>query len=166
MDVVLVFCITSTIYYSSSHPSLLLPSLLPLSAPPTNGTPIVATISLISRLGWKRAGTRFNTRGVDDDGNCANFVEVPTGPEYPPDNQPDPLQKVELKRKERRQWVKAGIINETSDEVWCHASFTRSTELAAKENLAKAKRSFEEMVPKHYQDFAKVFSDDSCQVRD
>ncbi|KAI0700745.1 inositol polyphosphate phosphatase [Cytidiella melzeri] len=51
---------------------------LPLSAPPTNGSPMVATLSLISRLGWKRAGTRFNTRGVDDDGNCANFVETET----------------------------------------------------------------------------------------
>ncbi|PIL37300.1 hypothetical protein GSI_00993 [Ganoderma sinense ZZ0214-1] len=51
-------------------------STLALPAPPTNGTPIIATISLISRLGWKRAGTRFNTRGVDDDGNCANFVEA------------------------------------------------------------------------------------------
>lgn len=47
-----------------------------LQAPPTNGQPTVATLSLISRLGWKRAGTRFNTRGVDDDGNTANFVEV------------------------------------------------------------------------------------------
>ncbi|KAM5535531.1 hypothetical protein V8D89_010868 [Ganoderma adspersum] len=53
-------------------------STLALPAPPTNGTPIIATISLISRLGWKRAGTRFNTRGVDDDGNCANFVETET----------------------------------------------------------------------------------------
>ncbi|KAH9943297.1 inositol polyphosphate phosphatase [Epithele typhae] len=53
-------------------------STLALSAPPTNGQPTVATISLISRLGWKRAGTRFNTRGVDDDGNCANFVETET----------------------------------------------------------------------------------------
>ncbi|KAI0638342.1 DNase I-like protein [Trametes polyzona] len=51
---------------------------LALPAPPTNGTPAVATLSLISRLGWKRAGTRFNTRGVDDDGNCANFVETET----------------------------------------------------------------------------------------
>jgi hypothetical protein len=47
-----------------------------LPAPPTNGTPAVATLALVSRLGWKRAGTRFNTRGVDDDGNTANFVEV------------------------------------------------------------------------------------------
>ena len=49
---------------------------MPLPAPPTNGMPVIATISLISRLGKKRAGTRFNTRGIDDDGNCANFVEV------------------------------------------------------------------------------------------
>lgn len=49
---------------------------VPLSAPPTSGMPVIATIALISRLGWKRAGTRFNTRGIDDDGNCANFVEV------------------------------------------------------------------------------------------
>lgn len=33
-------------------------------------------LSLISRLGWKRAGTRFNVRGIDDDGSVANFVEV------------------------------------------------------------------------------------------
>ncbi|KAF4619399.1 hypothetical protein D9613_005124 [Agrocybe pediades] len=49
-----------------------------LQAPPTDGAPTVATLSLISRLGWKRAGTRFNTRGVDDDGNTANFVETET----------------------------------------------------------------------------------------
>ncbi|KAF8969491.1 inositol polyphosphate phosphatase [Flammula alnicola] len=49
-----------------------------LPAPPTDGAPTVATLSLISRLGWKRAGTRFNTRGVDDDGNTANFVETET----------------------------------------------------------------------------------------
>ena len=49
---------------------------IPLPAPPTNGSPTIATLSLISRLGAKRAGTRFNTRGVDDDGNTANFVEV------------------------------------------------------------------------------------------
>jgi len=51
-------------------------STMALPAPPVNGAPVIATLSLISRLGWKRAGTRFNTRGVDDDGNTANFVEV------------------------------------------------------------------------------------------
>ncbi|PWN31587.1 DNase I-like protein [Meira miltonrushii] len=37
-----------------------------------------AYIALISRLSWKRAGTRFATRGVDDDGNVANFAETET----------------------------------------------------------------------------------------
>ncbi|EPT03582.1 hypothetical protein FOMPIDRAFT_1046622 [Fomitopsis schrenkii] len=51
---------------------------LALPAPPTSGAPTIATLALISRLGWKRSGTRFNTRGVDDDGNVANFVETET----------------------------------------------------------------------------------------
>jgi len=53
---------------------------MPLRSSPTDGTPTIATLALISRLSWKRAGTRFNTRGVDDDGNCANFVEVGMSP--------------------------------------------------------------------------------------
>lgn len=39
-----------------------------------SGNPV--TLSLVSRLGSARAGTRFNARGIDDDGNVANFVEV------------------------------------------------------------------------------------------
>lgn len=33
-------------------------------------------IGIISRLSSNRAGTRFNARGIDDDGNVSNFVEV------------------------------------------------------------------------------------------
>ncbi|SNX84307.1 related to phosphatidylinositol phosphate phosphatase [Melanopsichium pennsylvanicum] len=47
------------------------------AAPPAGGR-TTAVLALISRLSWKRAGTRFNTRGVDDDGNVANFVETET----------------------------------------------------------------------------------------
>jgi synaptojanin len=39
-------------------------------------TPGVMT--LISRLSCRRAGTRFNARGIDDEGNSANFVETET----------------------------------------------------------------------------------------
>ena len=35
-------------------------------------------MTLISRLSCRRAGTRFNARGIDDDGNVANFVETET----------------------------------------------------------------------------------------
>lgn len=36
------------------------------------------TITLVSRLSCRRAGTRFNARGIDDEGNVANFVETET----------------------------------------------------------------------------------------
>src|SRR5579871_1171814 len=36
------------------------------------------TMTLISRLSCRRAGTRFNARGIDDEGNVANFVETET----------------------------------------------------------------------------------------
>ena len=35
-----------------------------------------SSLGLISRLSWKRAGARFRTRGIDDDGQVANFVET------------------------------------------------------------------------------------------
>lgn len=34
------------------------------------------TMLIISKQLWKRAGTRFNVRGIDDNGNVANFVEL------------------------------------------------------------------------------------------
>lgn len=34
-----------------------------------------AQMCLISRLSCKRVGTRYNARGIDDDGNVANYVE-------------------------------------------------------------------------------------------
>ncbi|CRG89862.1 Polyphosphatidylinositol phosphatase INP52 [Talaromyces islandicus] len=37
-----------------------------------------STLTVISRLSSRRAGTRFNSRGIDDDGNVANFVETET----------------------------------------------------------------------------------------
>jgi hypothetical protein len=33
-------------------------------------------VGIISRMGWKRAGTRFNTRGIDDGGHVANSTET------------------------------------------------------------------------------------------
>lgn len=37
-----------------------------------------ANLTIISRQSWKRAGTRYNARGLDDEGNVANFVETET----------------------------------------------------------------------------------------
>ncbi|KAL8829894.1 MAG: hypothetical protein Q9170_005979 [Blastenia crenularia] len=37
-----------------------------------------SSLTVLSRLSCRRAGTRFNSRGIDDDGNVANFVESET----------------------------------------------------------------------------------------
>lgn len=34
------------------------------------------SFTIVSKQSWKRAGTRYNARGMDDDGNVANFVET------------------------------------------------------------------------------------------
>ena len=40
------------------------------------GGDVSGTLCVLSRLSSKRAGTRFNARGIDDDGYVSNFVEV------------------------------------------------------------------------------------------
>lgn len=59
------FCLTMTIPQSAA----------PLRAANT-GRPSFLTV--ISRLSCQRAGTRFNSRGIDDAGHVANFVETET----------------------------------------------------------------------------------------
>lgn len=56
--------------------SITTPLSLPLPQVRSSKSPPVFT--LISRLSSGRAGTRFNSRGIDDDGNVSNFVETET----------------------------------------------------------------------------------------
>lgn len=51
------------------------PSSAPLRRSSSN---LPSSLTVISRLSSRRAGTRFNSRGIDDDGNVANFVETET----------------------------------------------------------------------------------------
>ncbi|QDS67482.1 hypothetical protein FKW77_001067 [Venturia effusa] len=39
---------------------------------------IPARLTIISRLSCRKAGTRYNARGIDDEGNVANYVETET----------------------------------------------------------------------------------------
>lgn len=58
--------------------------VLTITIPPSSAplrhtrTGLPSSLTLISRLSCRRAGTRFNSRGIDDDGNVANFVESET----------------------------------------------------------------------------------------
>lgn len=73
--------------------------------------------------------------------------------------------KINASRTIRKRWVKEGITDTFSDEVWCAAGFTHSQRIA--EEAAKAKavapKTFEEMVPKPYHTFKRVFSENESQ---
>ncbi|KAM5451280.1 Inositol-1,4,5-trisphosphate 5-phosphatase 1 [Microsporum audouinii] len=56
--------------------SLTIPASSPLFSDIDSHLP--SSLTVISRLSSRRAGTRFNARGINDDGNVANFVETET----------------------------------------------------------------------------------------
>jgi len=47
--------------------------------------------------------------------------------------------------------------------LWCAAGYTYSTDLVEKAGRAKRKRTFEEIVPEQYQQYAKVFSENESE---
>ena len=55
------------------------------------------------------------------------------------------------------------VLTTSQDEIYCLAGFTYSQQIAEKAIAAKGKRTFEEMVPSQYRDFAKVFSEKESQ---
>lgn len=60
-----------------------IPAITP--AFPDMHTNLSPTMTIISRQSARRAGTRFNSRGIDDHGNVANFVETEIVLWVPPD---------------------------------------------------------------------------------
>ncbi|RAL15693.1 SacI domain and endonuclease/exonuclease/phosphatase family protein [Aspergillus homomorphus CBS 101889] len=56
--------------------TLTIPSYAPIL--PQGHTRLPSSLTIISRQSSRRAGTRFNSRGIDDDGHVANFVETET----------------------------------------------------------------------------------------
>lgn len=68
-------CMLTSVVRGYAASMIIPPSSAPLRKT-TSSKP--STLTVISRLSARRAGTRFNSRGVDDDGNVANFVETET----------------------------------------------------------------------------------------
>jgi hypothetical protein len=77
---------------------------------------------------------------------------------------PEPLEieltRIAANRMERRQLLSEKVMDTIQDEIFCLAGFTYSQQIAEKANRAKGIRTFEEMVPEPYRDFAKVFSEE------
>jgi hypothetical protein len=69
------------------------------------------------------------------------------------------FQKVAATRLQQRKWQKEGRLEHASDEVWIAAGFTYSTLIAEKADRVKNSRTYKEVVPEHYRDFKKVFSE-------
>jgi hypothetical protein len=51
------------------------------------------------------------------------------------------------------------VLDTSQDDVFCLAGFTYSQQIAEKAIATNGKKTFNEMVPIHYCDFAKVFSE-------
>ena len=108
---------------------------------------------VILGLPWLK---RFNP-AVDWDNGTFDFSSSPENKE------PPPFRRIQGNRAERRQWLKAGIIEHTSDELWVAASYTLSTELAAERNKEKYGKPLESMIPTEYLNHRKVFSEEESQ---
>jgi hypothetical protein len=80
---------------------------------------------------------------------------------------PEPLEvevmNIRVNRMECCLLLKEKVVNTIQDEVFCMAGFTYSQKITEKANIAKGKKTFEEMVPAPYRDFAKVFSEEESQ---
>jgi hypothetical protein len=86
-------------------------------------------------------------------------MELPDSPELDPHSDNFLFEKISANHATCHTWIKASIISDTTNELWCCTGFMLSTELAAKANKAKAKKIFEQMVPKEYHKHSKVFSE-------
>ena len=56
-----------------------------------------------------------------------------------------------------------GVLETSQDEVYRLAGFTYAQQIAEKVNKAKDKKTFKDIVPEYYRDFAKVFSEEEAQ---
>ncbi|KAJ3215846.1 inositol polyphosphate 5-phosphatase [Dinochytrium kinnereticum] len=70
-------------------------------------------VGIISRLSCKRTGTRYNARGIDDDGYVSNFVECQVPQKIELSRSPDAISAPFLKHMEevRRRYGRVHIVN-------------------------------------------------------
>ena len=85
-------------------------------------------------------------------------MEVDSFPRIKPSDRTG-VERVAANRVQRWRWWKAKILEDPSEKLWCAAGYTYSTELAEKASKAKPKRTFEEIVPEEYREYAQVFSE-------
>ena len=70
------------------------------------------------------------------------------------------LSQINATRHTRRELLHAKVIEHGSDQVWCLAGYTLSQKIAEQKEKAKGERTFEQMVPRRYHKWQKIFSDE------
>ena len=80
---------------------------------------------------------------------------------------PEPIEvevtKIAANQMKRWRLLAEKVLDTSQDKVYCLAGFTYSQQIPEKAITAKGEQTFEEMVPKQYRDFAKVFSEEESQ---
>ena len=71
--------------------------------------------------------------------------------------------KIAANHMEHRRLLADKVIDSSKDKLFCLAGFTYSQQIAKKAIATKGKKTFEEMVPRQYRDFTKVFSEKELQ---
>ena len=69
------------------------------------------------------------------------------------------MEQIAANRTQRRRWWRAKILEDPSETLWSSAGYTYSTELAERAGKEKPTRSFEDIVPEEYRQYADVFSE-------
>jgi hypothetical protein len=67
---------------------------------------------------------------------------------------------ISANRQTRSVWWNDGLLTSRTDEMWCAAGYTYSQQIAEEASKGKASRTLDEIVPEHYRDFSKVFSEE------
>jgi hypothetical protein len=73
------------------------------------------------------------------------------------------IQKIAANRKQRRTLLVERVLENATDELWMCAGFTLSQQIAEKQAKEKGEQTFEQIVPKHYWRYKRVFSDEAAK---
>jgi predicted aspartyl protease len=93
----------------------------------------------------------------------AGTMRLNSNTDYIPEELEVEVTRINANRMERRSLLHDGVIDSVQDELFCLAGFTYSQQITARATEARGQKTFEEMVPEHYRDFAKVFSEKESQ---
>jgi hypothetical protein len=93
---------------------------------------------------------------------CPGSSQGASPPEVPiQSNNVSPLEPelIATNRRVCSKYFKVGIFSHATNELYAFAGYTYSQKVAENSGRTKHKRTFEEIVPEHYREFSKVFSD-------